>query len=48
MQEQLQKKPSVEGYNLLGIIESERQDLPSAVAAFQQALRPISQICPDP
>ena len=38
MQEELQQKPSVEGYNLLGIIESDRQDFPNAVAAFQQAL----------
>ena len=39
MQEELQQKPSVEGYNLLEIIESDRQDLPNAVAAFQQALQ---------
>jgi tetratricopeptide (TPR) repeat protein len=38
IQEELQKKPSVEGYNLLGIIEGERQELPSAVATFQRAL----------
>ncbi len=38
MQEELQKKPSVEGYNLLGLIEGERQELPNAIAAFQQAL----------
>jgi tetratricopeptide (TPR) repeat protein len=39
MQEQLQQKPSVEGYNLLGIIESARQDLPDAIAAFEHALQ---------
>jgi tetratricopeptide (TPR) repeat protein len=39
MQEELQQKPSVEGYNLLGIIESDRQDFPNAVAAFEQALQ---------
>lgn len=36
----LQRHPaSVEGYNLLGIIESELQDGPDALAAFQKALR---------
>ena len=39
MQEELRQKPSVEGYNLLGIIESARQDLPAAVAAFEHALQ---------
>jgi tetratricopeptide (TPR) repeat protein len=39
MRKQIQQHPSVEGYNLLGIIESDRQDLPDAVAAFQQALQ---------
>jgi tetratricopeptide (TPR) repeat protein len=39
IQEELQKKPSVEGYNLLGLIEGERQELPSAVATFQRALQ---------
>jgi tetratricopeptide (TPR) repeat protein len=39
MRELLQQKPSVEGYNLLGMIEGERQSFPNAVAAFQQALQ---------
>jgi tetratricopeptide (TPR) repeat protein len=39
MQEQLQQKPSVEGYNLLGIIESARGELPDAIAAFDHALQ---------
>jgi tetratricopeptide (TPR) repeat protein len=39
MRKQIQKHPSVEGYNLLGIIESDRQNFPDAVAAFQQALQ---------
>ena len=39
IQEELQKKPSVEGYNLLGLIEGERQELPTAVATFQRALQ---------
>jgi tetratricopeptide (TPR) repeat protein len=39
IQEELQKKPSVEGYNLLGLIEGERQELPSAIATFQRALQ---------
>jgi tetratricopeptide (TPR) repeat protein len=39
IQEELQTQPSVEGYNLLGLIEGERQELPSAVAAFQRALQ---------
>jgi len=38
--ETLKQEPaSVEGYNLLGIIETERQDFPSALAAFQEALQ---------
>lgn len=38
--EELQRSPSsVEGYNLLGIIESEEQDYPNAVGAFQRALQ---------
>ena len=37
---ELQRDPSsVEGYNLLGIIESEEQDYPNALAAFQKALQ---------
>jgi tetratricopeptide (TPR) repeat protein len=40
---ELQRNPSVEGYNLLGIIESDKQDYQSAVSAFQQAL----QLSPD-
>jgi tetratricopeptide (TPR) repeat protein len=39
MREELQQKPSVDGYNLLGIIESDKQDYPKALAAFQQALQ---------
>jgi tetratricopeptide (TPR) repeat protein len=40
MQEELERNPSsVDGYNLLGIIESEQQDYPNAIAAFQKALR---------
>ena len=39
MRKQIQQHPSVEGYNLLGIIESDRQDFPDAVAAFHQALQ---------
>ena len=40
MLEELQKYPaSVEGYNLLGIIESGQQDYPNALAAFQRALQ---------
>ena len=39
MREELQRNPSVDGYNLLGIIESDKQDYQSAVAAFQQALQ---------
>jgi len=38
--EELKQSPaSVEGYNLLGIIESNRQDYTSALAAFQKALQ---------
>jgi len=38
--EELQLNPSsVEGYNLLGIIESDWQNYPDALAAFQKALR---------
>ena len=39
MREELQRNPSVDGYNLLGIIESDKQDYQSAVTAFQQALQ---------
>jgi len=40
MQEELQRNPaSVDGYNLLGIIESDLQDGSSALAAFQKALQ---------
>ena len=39
MREELQRNPSVDGYNLLGIIESDKQDYQSAVSAFQQALQ---------
>jgi tetratricopeptide (TPR) repeat protein len=39
LQEELRANPSsVEGYNLLGIIESSQQDFPDALAAFQKAL----------
>ena len=38
--EELQRNPSsVEGYNLLGIIESEQQNYPNALAALQKALQ---------
>ena len=38
--DELQRNPSsVEGYNLLGIIESEKQAYPDALAAFQKALK---------
>jgi tetratricopeptide (TPR) repeat protein len=37
--EQLKTHPSVEGYNLLGIIQSDQQDYEAAIASFQQALR---------
>ena len=37
---EIQRNPaSVDNYNLLGIIESNLQDFPSAIAAFQNALR---------
>ncbi len=39
IREQLQRNPSIEGYNLLGIIESDKHDYQSAVSAFQQALQ---------
>jgi tetratricopeptide (TPR) repeat protein len=40
MQEELQRNPaSVDGYNLLGIIESDLQDYTNALAAFQKALQ---------
>lgn len=37
--EQLKIHPTVDGYNLLGIIESNQQDFSSAIEAFQHALR---------
>jgi tetratricopeptide (TPR) repeat protein len=37
--EQLKTHPSVDGYNLLGIIESDRQNFDAAVESFQHALR---------
>lgn len=37
--EQLKTHPTVDGYNLLGIIESSQQNFGNAVEAFQQALR---------
>jgi tetratricopeptide (TPR) repeat protein len=39
MREELQGSPSVEGYNLLGIIESRKEDFPDAAAAFEHALQ---------
>ena len=40
VQEELQRNPSsVDGYNLLGIIESDEQDYANALAAFQDALK---------
>jgi tetratricopeptide (TPR) repeat protein len=40
LQEELRQNPSsVEGYNLLGIIESSEQDDSNAIAAFQKALQ---------
>ncbi len=36
--ELLQKSPGADAYNLLGIIESEEQDYPNALDAFQKAL----------
>lgn len=38
--EELERNPSsVDGYNLLGIIENEKQNYPNALAAFQNALQ---------
>jgi tetratricopeptide (TPR) repeat protein len=38
--EELQRSPSsVEGFNLLGIIEGDEQDFPNSIAAFQKALQ---------
>ena len=38
--EQLKRHPSsVEGYNLLGIIETNQHDYPAAMASFQKALQ---------
>ena len=37
--QELQRSPSVEGYNLLGIIESEGQDYTNALDAFHKALQ---------
>ena len=37
--EELRLHPSVEGFNLLGIIASEEHDNPKAIDAFQQALK---------
>lgn len=40
VQREIEQHPSsLEAYNLLGIIESGRQDFPSALAAFQKALQ---------
>ncbi len=40
IQEELQRSPSsVDGYNLLGIIESDQQDYAGALEAFQHALK---------
>jgi len=40
LQQELQRNPSsVEGYNLLGIIESNEQDYPAAVSALEKALQ---------
>src|SRR5271165_2312309 len=40
VQEELQRNPSsVDGYNLLGIIESDEQDYAGAIDAFQHALK---------
>jgi tetratricopeptide (TPR) repeat protein len=40
MLDELQRNPaSVDGYNLLGIIDSDEQDYPDALAAFQKALQ---------
>ena len=37
--EQLKTHPGIDGYNLLGIIESNQQDYPAAIDAFEHALR---------
>ena len=37
--EELRQSPSVEGYNLLGIIESEERSYSNAVDAFHKALK---------
>ena len=37
--EQLKNHPTVEGYNLLGIIESNQQDFAGAIESFQHALQ---------
>lgn len=37
--EQLKRHPDVDGYNLLGIIESSRNNFPAAIDAFEHALR---------
>jgi tetratricopeptide (TPR) repeat protein len=39
IEEQLALHPSVEGYNLLGIVYSSQKDYPNALDAFQQALK---------
>jgi len=39
IQEQLSRNPSIEGYNLLGIIYSSQKDYGNALAAFQHALK---------
>jgi tetratricopeptide (TPR) repeat protein len=37
--EQLKNHPTVDGYNLLGIIQSNQQDYPAAIDSFEHALR---------
>jgi tetratricopeptide (TPR) repeat protein len=37
--EQLKEHPTVDGFNLLGIIESSQQDYPAAIDSFERALR---------
>jgi len=37
--DQLKSHPTVDGYNLLGIIQSNQQDFGAAIASFQHALR---------
>ena len=37
--DQLKKHPTVEAYNLVGIIESSQQDYPAAIESFDHALR---------